>query len=124
MQMGCCMPQLCYSLVVGKKAPKQPSITKTVHTEYVLTRPRKGAKLKEEVWQTEDGEVVRYSLAYINHRVCGVDNGRVLGYDNSHEYHHRHFMGTVEPIEFDSYKSLSARFQAEVNELWKEEKRK
>lgn len=110
--------------MVGKKAPKQPSITKTVHTEYVLTRPRKGAKLKEEVWQTEDGEVVRYSLAYINHRICGVDSGRVLGYDNSHEYHHRHFMGTVEPIEFDNYKSLSARFHAEVNELWKEEGRK
>ena len=90
----------------------------------MLTRPRKGAKLKEEVWQTEDGEVARYSLAYINHRICGVDNGRVLGYDNSHEWHHRHFMGTVEPIEFDNYKSLSARFQAEVNELWKEEERK
>src|ERR1700683_3049714 len=68
-----------------------------------------------------DGEVVRYSLAYINHRICGVDNGRVLGYDNSHEYHHRHFMGTAEPIEFDNYKSLSARFEADVNELWKEE---
>jgi hypothetical protein len=53
-----------------------------------------------------------------------VDNGRVLGYDNSHECHHRHFMGTVEPIELDNYKSLSARFQAEVNELWKNEERK
>jgi hypothetical protein len=110
--------------VVGRKAPKKPPITKTVDTEYVLTRPRKGAKLKEEVWQTVDGEVVRYSLAYINHRICGVDNGRVLGYDNSHEYHHRHFMGTVGPIEFENYKSLSARFETEVNELWKEEERK
>jgi hypothetical protein len=101
--------------VLGKKPPKQPSITKT-RNEYVL-RPRKGAKLKEEVWQTEDGEVVRYSLVYINQRICGVDNGRVHGYDNSHEYHHRHFMGTVEPIEFDDYEALSKRFYAEVYEL-------
>jgi hypothetical protein len=57
-------------------------------------------------------------------KICPVDNGRVLGYDNSHEYHHRHFMGTVEPMEFDSYKALAERFQAEVNELWKEEERK
>jgi len=77
--------------------------------------------LKEEVWQTVDGEVVRYSLAYINHRICGVDNGRVLGYDNSHEYDHRHFMGTVEPIVFENYESLSRRFYAEVYELWRKE---
>jgi hypothetical protein len=37
--------------------------------------------------------------------ICAVDNERVLGYDNSHEYHYRHFMGTVEPIEFDNYKA-------------------
>jgi Family of unknown function (DUF6516) len=109
--------------VVGKKAPK-PSITKTVNTEYVLTRPRKGAKLKEEVWESEDGQVVSYSLAYINHRICGVDNGRVLGYDNSHEYHHRHFMGTVEPIQFENYQGLFRRFYVEVYEMWKEEERK
>jgi hypothetical protein len=90
----------------------------------LLKRPRKGATLKEEVWQTEDGEVVKYSLAYINPRICGSDNGRVLGYDNSHDYHHRHFMGTVEPVEFDGYESLSKRFQAEVIELWRKEDEK
>jgi len=111
--------------VVGRRPPKQPpSITKTINETVVLGRPRKGAKLKEEVWQTEGGEVVRYSLAYINPLICAVDNGRVLGYDNSHEYHHRHFMGTVEPVEFDNYKALAERFQAEVNELWREEERK
>jgi hypothetical protein len=119
------MSLLWYAWAVGKKPPKQPSIiTKTRHTESTLTRPRKGAKLKEEVWQAEDGQVVRYSLAYINHRICGVDNGRVLGYDNSHNYHHRHFMGAVEPVEFDNYEALSERFEAEIIELWKEEESK
>jgi hypothetical protein len=106
--------------VLGNRARKRPSIIKTVDTEHVLTRPRKGAKLKEEVWATDDGQIVSYSLAYVNHQICGVDNGRVLGYDNSHGYHHRHFMGTVEAIEFDNYQSLSARFEAEVHELWRE----
>ena len=83
-----------------------------------------GCQVERRSVETEDGQVVSYSLAYINHRICGVDNGRVLGYDNSHEYHHRHFMGTVEPIEFENYKFLLARFETEVNELWKEEERK
>lgn len=122
MQTGRYRTHLCNTELVGKKRPKQsPSIRKTINETVVLGRPRKGARLKEEVWQTQDGEVVRYSLAYINPLICAVDNGRVLGYDNSHEYHHRHFMGTMEPIEFDSYKALSERFQAEVNKLWKEE---
>jgi len=42
---------------VGKKAPKQPTITKS-RTESTSSRPRKGATLKEDVWQTEDGKVV------------------------------------------------------------------
>ena len=37
----------------------------------------------------EKGEVSRYSMAYINLHICQLDNGRVLGYDNSHGYHHR-----------------------------------
>jgi predicted transcriptional regulator len=28
------------------------------------------------------GEVVRYSLAYVNPSLCGADNGRVLGYES------------------------------------------
>ncbi len=86
----------------------------------MLKRPRKGAKLKE-VWQTEDGQVVKYSLAYINPRICGPDNGRVLAYDNSHDYHHRHLKGKSEPVEFNGYEALASRFQEEVRELWREE---
>jgi hypothetical protein len=57
----------------------------------------------------------------INHLVCGPDNGRVLGYDNSHEWHHRHFMGNAEPVEFTDYASLVKRFEEEVRELWRQE---
>jgi hypothetical protein len=75
--------------------------------------------LREEVWQTPDGRVVRYNLAYINPRRCRTDNGRVLGYDNRHGGHHRHFMGRTESVHFDGYEALSKRFQAEVEELWR-----
>jgi hypothetical protein len=48
-----------------------------------------------------------------------VDNGRVLGYDNSHGFHHRHFMGKVAAVEYSSYPSQLRRFIAEVHELWR-----
>jgi CHASE1-domain containing sensor protein len=55
-----------------------------------LGKKRTG-RLKEKVWRDRDGQVVKYSLAYINPAVRGADNGRVLGYDNSHDHHHRRF---------------------------------
>jgi hypothetical protein len=86
--------------------------------EYRLKGKRKGALLKEQIW-FEDGKVAAYSLAYINLKRCPLDNGRVLGYDNSHGYHHRHFMGKVKPIRFSTYAALAERFLAEVHELWR-----
>ena len=43
------------------------------------------------MWETQAGEVTKYNLAYINHFVCQVDHGRVLGYDNKRGFHHRHW---------------------------------
>ena len=74
--------------------------------------------MKEQVW-FEGEKVVAYSLAYINLRRCSVDNGRVLGFDSSHSFHHRHFMGAVEAIEFTTYAALVERFIREVHELWR-----
>lgn len=39
------------------------------------------------------------------------DNGRVVGYDNAHDGHHRHYFGVVEPIEFVSFKDTERRFE-------------
>ena len=77
--------------------------------------------LKEEVWQDQDGQVVKYSLAYVNPALCGVDNGRVLGYDNSHDHHHRHFMGLQESFEFTGFEAVATRFYDEVRDLWRKE---
>lgn len=86
-------------------------------TSYLAGR-RHGGILKEEVWFRGDS-VAKYSLAYINPTVCATDNGRVLGYDNSHGHHHRHFMGTVAPHDFKTYDHLQKRFQREVALLWR-----
>jgi hypothetical protein len=103
---------------VPRKTVRRAIQEKIVDDTTVLKRPRRGAKLREEVWQTADGRVTKYNLAYINHLVCRVDNGRVLGYDNSHDRHHRHFMGKVEPVAFTGYAALARRFQDEVRGLW------
>lgn len=95
---------------------REKRIDQTLH----LSGERKGAVLKEEVWY-EGGCVVKYSLAYINARICAADHGRVLGFDNTHEYHHRHFMGRVEKIEFHGYEALVARFERELHALWRVE---
>ncbi len=76
--------------------------------------------IREEVWEDATGEVARYNLTFINHFLSRTDNGRVLGYDNSHGYHHRHFKGTIEHVEFAGYEALARRFFGEVEELKKE----
>jgi hypothetical protein len=43
----------------------------------------------------------------------------VLGYDNAHDYHHRHFMGSVEPVEFVSFEHTVELFQAEWTQIAK-----
>jgi hypothetical protein len=49
-----------------------------------------------------------------------MDNGRVLGYDNQHDHHHRHFMGHTKPFRYSGYDVLLDRFLAEVEALRKE----
>ncbi|PIR09242.1 MAG: transcriptional regulator, partial [Gallionellaceae bacterium CG11_big_fil_rev_8_21_14_0_20_60_62] len=36
-----------------------------------------------------------------------------VGFDNAHGFHHRHFMGEVEPVGFVSFEDIEARFQAD-----------
>ena len=83
---------------------------------FELKQKSGGGILSYEVWgYVENGRAVvtRYNLAYINPAICHRDNGRVLGFDNAHGYHHRHFMGKVEPVGFVSYEAMLLRFQQE-----------
>lgn len=84
---------------------------KIIDESFTLSRKRGNGILRREVWVDEDGRVVRYNLAYINHALYAGDHGRVLGYDNAHGYHHRHYFGTVEPVTFVSFADIEARFE-------------
>lgn len=79
-----------------------------------------GGLLRYEVWGLVEGGkavVTRYNLAYINHALHQGDNGRVLGFDNAHDYHHRHYFGKIEAVEFISYEATLERFQQEWLEI-------
>jgi hypothetical protein len=55
---------------------------------------------------------------YINHEIFTGDNGRVLGYDNTHNYHHRHYLGEISVVEdFMTYENLVNRFEQEIGEF-------
>jgi hypothetical protein len=64
-----------------------------------------------------DRTVTHYSLAYVNHALYAGDNGRVLGYDNSHGVSHRHSFGQRTDVKFTSYEAPYERFQEEWTAL-------
>lgn len=73
--------------------------------------------LREEVWVNAREDVVRYNLAFLLPHLFYRDNGRVLGFDNAHGTHERHFMGKVEKVEFTSYEETAECFCREVSEI-------
>lgn len=86
---------------------------KVYDERHKITLKRGNGLLRREVWFDERGRITRYNLAFINHVLFAGDNGRVLGYDNQHGSHHRHFRGTCEPFAFTSFVELEERFEAE-----------
>ena len=73
--------------------------------------------LREEVWVDANGKVVRYNLAFLLPHLIYADNGRMLGYDNAHGVHERHFIGKVQEVEFVSYQDTADRFYQEVESI-------
>jgi Family of unknown function (DUF6516) len=90
--------------------------TAASHTvvQYYLGGKNQPPILKEEVWMDE---MTRYSLAYIDPQVHPQDHGRVLGHDNAHGQHHRHFMGRETSYAFRGYEEVLSRFEREVAKL-------
>ena len=73
-----------------------------------------GVAVRVQTDHSRGGRLLRYSLTLIDTHRTGIDDGRVIGYDNAHGHHHRHCFGEVEPIELESYESIEKRFEAEV----------
>ena len=70
--------------------------------------------LREEVWVNSKNEVVKYNLAFLLPHRFAKDNGRILGYDNAHGIHERHYKGNVEEVPFRNYLATATRFYKEI----------
>jgi len=90
---------------------------KVVDESYSVPQKKGGGSIKIEAWQDSHGNIVKYSIAYINHSIYQGDNGRVIAYDNAHDYHHKHYFGDIAPVDdFISYEDLVERFEQEIKE--------
>ena len=88
--------------------------TKVADVEYHFRCSSGTEAIYREVYVDSLNRVFKYSLAFLHFGICQVDHGLVVGYDNAHGYHERHFMGDVEIVGFISYEGTLKRFQAEV----------
>lgn len=103
-----------------KAGPKLESLIE--RETFKLKSGSGGGVLSFEVWGYVSGGktvVTRYNLAYINRLIFQKDNGRVLGFDNAHGFHHKHYMGKVIPVTFISYEKTLERFEKEWQEIIK-----
>jgi hypothetical protein len=91
---------------------------KIIDRSFAVSRKRGNGTVRYEVWQ-DNGVITRYNLAYINHLIYSGDNGRVLGYDTCHG-HHRHFLGTVEPVDTKNFEEIEQRFEQEWTAILEE----
>ena len=102
----------------GRK--KKTKFRKVVSEQFPISPKRGGGIIKIEAWENEQGKVVKYSLAYINYMIFSGDNGRVLGYDNAHNFHHKHYFGELSEVDdFTSYQDIVERFEREIKEFIK-----
>ncbi len=105
------------------KPKKRRQFTQIIDDTINIPEKAGNGVLKLLVSVDEKGNLARYSLTYINHRLCNVDNGRVLGYDNSQGHHHRHYMGKEESVDFKSYEAIAERFDNEWRALHEKAKK-
>ncbi|MDX8412520.1 MAG: DUF6516 family protein [Mariprofundales bacterium] len=89
---------------------------KIVDERYNLPKHKGGGLIRIEAWENSNNIIIKYNISYINFALCQVDNGRVFGYDNAHDYHHKHFFGKITPINFISYETLVEQFEKEIKE--------
>ena len=92
---------------------------KVIDERFIVPDKKGGGIIKFEAWEWED-RIVKYSMAYINKAIFPYDNGRVIGYDNTHNFHHKHYFGEIIEIDdFISYEDLVLRFKNEIKEFIK-----
>lgn len=88
---------------------------KIVDETHQIAKRRGNGQLRREIWANRVGTITRYNLAYINHHLSQGDNGRVVGYDNAHGFHH--YLGGIETVDFVSFEQIEDCFQKDWTSL-------
>ena len=104
-----------------KPKPKSKNTLRKVVTErHFINSKNGGGIIKIEAWENANSKIVKYSMVYINHNLYSGDNGRVLGYDNAHNFHHKHYFGEIiEVNNFVSFVKQVEDFEKEIKEFIK-----
>jgi hypothetical protein len=98
---------------------KNKNYTKIIDEQFIVPYKQGGGIIKFEAWEYEN-KIVKYNMAYINKNVFPNDNGRVVGYDNSHNFHHKHYSGEITELDdFVNYQELVKRFKNDLREFLK-----
>jgi hypothetical protein len=101
-----------------KKTPSNVQIFRSALPDMQLPKKFGGGVIKELVEQEmPSGKLRHYALAYINGNIFAGDNGRVLGYDNSHGFPHRHYMGKITPEPVLTWEEIRSKFEIEWREI-------
>jgi hypothetical protein len=65
-----------------------------------------GVVVRIQADYSRGGRLLRYSLALIDTHRTGADGGPILGYDNAHGHHHRHYDSRL-PLHYPAILQLS-----------------
>jgi len=96
---------------------KKKNYTKVIDEQFIVPYEKGGGIIKFEALEYEN-KVVKYNMVYINRNLFSNDNGRVMGYDNSHNFHHKHYFGEISELDdFISYQELVQRFKNDIKEF-------
>jgi hypothetical protein len=96
---------------------KKRKYNKIVDEKFIVSTNNGGGLIKFEAWEYK-GEIIKYNMAYINKNIFPHDNGRVIGYDNSHNFHHKHYFGEIYELDdFIDYQELVDRFKNDIKEF-------
>ncbi len=105
------------------KEKKKRNLIKVLDETITISKKKGNGILKFLANTDEKGNLISYSLTYINPNIFNKDNGRILGYDNEHGYHHRHYMGKEESITFLTFEEIKERFETEWREIHEKHKK-
>jgi hypothetical protein len=107
---------LLVSFHMAKKSdPAAVDPSRSVRDVFYPKGRKRGLIVRIQVDYSRAGNLLRYSLSLID-LSSSIDNGRIVGYDNAHGKHHRHYFGRVDCVEFESYEKLESQFEAQVRQ--------